>query len=133
MTSLVAKQQAPRGGTETILVAEHDAIFRQCLIHMLQFLGYGVLDAAGGTEAIEILREHKEKIALLLTNVIMPKMGGKTLADRARAELPAIKVLFVSDDLEDKSMSEKLPNTAFLEKPFLLKELAELVRRLLDT
>jgi YesN/AraC family two-component response regulator len=94
-----------------------------------------VLEAANGEEALRVAREHAgKKIPLLLTDVVMPQMSGKTLADELRAERPNMRVLFISGYTDESIASHGPPdpNTAFLKKPFLSRVLAGKVRELLD-
>ena len=84
------------GGTETILVAEDDAAVRSVAARTLQSLGYRVLEAGHGAEALEIAAAHAECIHLLVTDVVMPHVNGKVLADELRRARPELKVLFTS-------------------------------------
>ncbi len=84
------------GGKETLLVVEDEAALLRLTIRTLESLGYHVLAAAGPEDAIGLAREHREDIALLLTDVIMPRMNGKGLADRLREDIPKLSVLYMS-------------------------------------
>jgi signal transduction histidine kinase len=122
-------------GKETILLAEDEPSVRNVTAAMLRDLGYTVLEAANGEEALQVAREHAGKeIPLLLTDVVMPQMSGKTLADQLRGERPNMRVLFISGYTDESITSHGPPDpsTAFLEKPFLSRVLASEVRELLD-
>jgi CheY-like chemotaxis protein len=126
----------PRG-TETILVVEDLASVRGLATRVLRSLGYHVLEAENGERALGIIEEcGLRKIDLVVTDVMMPQMGGKELVERFRAQRPDTKVLFNSGSIEDKSgLNEMLlqkANTAFLTKPFTPTELARKVREVLD-
>jgi PAS domain S-box-containing protein len=122
------------GGRETILVVEDDALVRQHVIGMLETLGYRVLGAANGREAIEQLRAHPE-IDLLFTDVVMPGgMNGRTLADAAQALRPELPVLFTSGYTEDAIVHHGRldPDVHLLRKPYRRQELAARLRQLLN-
>ena len=95
------------GGTETVLFVEDEPAVRGLGVMVLRRLGYNVLEAAGGDEALSIVRKTTDvTIDLLLTDVVMPKMSGKQLADRLQASHPHIKVLFASGYTEDAIVSQ---------------------------
>ncbi len=123
---------APRG-TETVLLAEDDAGARRFLRAALEGLGYEVLVAQDGTEALRLAREWNRPIHLLLSDVVMPRMSGRELHERLSAERPETRVLFVSGHTRDVFASAKLPAEAgVLQKPFSQEELARSVRAALD-
>jgi two-component system cell cycle sensor histidine kinase/response regulator CckA len=122
-------------GNETVLLVEDDISVRDLAARFLLGQGYKVLEATNGNEAIQIAQEHlKEKIHLLLTDMVMPQMGGKELVGRFKSLHPGIKVLFISGytdtTITHHGLSE--PNTALLQKPFSLTSLAKKVREVLD-
>ena len=129
----VGKRKTPTG-TETILVAEDALAVRQLLTRMLQKIGYTVLEASDGTEAIQIADEYDGPIDMLVTDVLMPKMGGAELADRLRGTRPNLAVLYVSgyagNELENRGVMEG--RKTFLTKPFDRQQLGARVRELLD-
>ncbi len=122
------------GGKETVLVVEDEALVRAALVRTLKEQGYRVLEAANGEEALHIAREHAGEIHLLLTDVVMPQMGGKELSERIAAIHPRIKTLFVSGYTDDAMVQRGIlePGIAFLHKPFTAGALARKVRQVLD-
>ena len=123
------------GGTETILLAEDEAVVRDMVGMVLRELGYKVQEAANGEEALRILEENgKQKIDLLITDLVMPRMGGKELAARVQAAHPNTKILFISGYTGELVIrqGELEPGTAFLQKPFVPSVLARKVREILD-
>jgi len=123
------------GGTETILLVEDEAALRRLLRTVLERQKYRVLTAESGESALEIWREHRQEIQLLITDMIMPGgILGCALADRLLAEKPALKVIYCSgyndDVLGEDSRLRSNPN--FLEKPFESGKLLKLVRMNLD-
>jgi PAS domain S-box-containing protein len=117
-------------GTETILVAEDEPEVRKLVRDALELLGYTVLPAADGYEAIRILEEHNEPVHLLLTDVIMPLMGGRELAKRVQSAKPGTKVIYMSGYTDDTLAFHGFPqgNSGFIQKPFTMTVLAETVR-----
>ena len=135
---LEAKPRAERKsyrGTETILVVEDEEGVRRVLLEMLQQTGYHVIGAEGGQEAIEICRASKTPIHILITDVVMPRMGGRELAARLREVAPQLKVLFVSGYTDSAIVHHGVldPGTHFLQKPFTVEQLAGKVREVLET
>ncbi|MBK9547971.1 MAG: response regulator [Gemmatimonadetes bacterium] len=122
----------PRG-TETILLVEDDDALRHLVRTMLRGLGYQVLEAANGAAAIMLSRGRKEPIDLLLTDVVMPHLGGRQLADVLLGERPSCRVLFLSGYSSDEMIRRGVVDSAatFLQKPFTVGELAERVRAVL--
>lgn len=120
-------------GTQTILLVEDEEIVRNLVREILRENGYNVLAAAGGHAALTILDTHIEPIHLLLTDVIMPRMGGSELKARVVKRLPDIKVIFMSgytnDSIGDLGISGE--DTAFIEKPFTPDALAQMVHEVL--
>ncbi|MDZ7665271.1 MAG: response regulator [Desulfotignum sp.] len=124
----------PTGNETVLLVEDEPAILRMARM-MLERMGYSVLPAATPAEAIDLAKTHADKIDLLMTDVIMPEMNGRDLAKHLTALYPDIKLLFMSgyttNVISDHGvMDEKV---AFIQKPFLMKDLAEKVREVLDT
>jgi two-component system cell cycle sensor histidine kinase/response regulator CckA len=122
-------------GNETVLLVEDEPLVRGLAIRVLREQGYNVLEAANGMEALNVAQEHVgEKIHLLLTDVVMPQMGGKELADRLKAFRPGIKVLFTSGYTDQAIVQRGLlnPDFSFLEKPFSPSGLVRQVREVLD-
>ncbi|MCC6774786.1 MAG: PAS domain-containing protein [Gemmatimonadaceae bacterium] len=124
----------PRRGTESILVVEDEPSILALIRRALSQNGYTVHDGSNGVEALRIVSDPAIGIDLLLTDDIMPGMGGRTLAERARVERPALTVMFMSGYPDDESLREDLGHaaTSFLSKPFATTELASKVREALD-
>jgi two-component system, cell cycle sensor histidine kinase and response regulator CckA len=122
-------------GSETILLVEDEAAVRAVALRALQVHGYRVLEAANGEEALRIAGEHAGRdIQLLITDVVMPKIDGKALADAIRALYPNTKVLFISGYADSVIIQRGLffPHFELLQKPFSPQQLAQKVRRILD-
>jgi PAS domain S-box-containing protein len=121
-------------GTETILLVEDEAQVRAIVARMLAAQGYTVLQAAHGEAALELL-ESAAPIDLLLTDLIMPRMGGRELAERVRELRPRLRVLFTSGYTEDVIVQNRLldHDIMLLHKPFTRAALAAKVRETLDT
>ncbi len=122
-------------GTETILLVEDEEMIRKAAREILEDNGYRVLEASGGDEALMICREHKARIQLLMTDVVMPHMNGRELAERLVSLRPKLKVLYMSGYTDDAIVHHGVldEGIAFLEKPFTAKALTHKVRELLDT
>ncbi len=125
----------PRGGSETILLVEDDPEVRKLARNMLAPFGYRVLEAASPAEALAIWKNGHLLIDLLLTDVIMPQMSGRELADRLAESRPGLKVLYMtgySDDvvLQRGVEAGKVP---VLQKPFTREALGTRVRAVLDS
>jgi two-component system cell cycle sensor histidine kinase/response regulator CckA len=123
------------GGTEKILVVEDEPEVRNALTEILTGLGYDVLPAADGLEGLELLREHRERILLVITDVVMPRMGGKDLWEAAQSISPATSFLFSSGYAENTLDEHMLgrPGVFFLSKPYGIDVLAHRVRTALDS
>ncbi|HMP06899.1 MAG TPA: MEDS domain-containing protein [Lacipirellulaceae bacterium] len=123
---------APRG-TETLLLVEDEDAVRALTRFTLQQCGYTVLEAAHGEEAIRIATNHREKIHLLVTDVVMPGMGGRVLADRLLSLRPEMKILYLSGYTDDAVVRHGIlhEEVNFLQKPFSPKALAHQVRAVL--
>jgi hypothetical protein len=116
---------------ETILLAEDEAGVRKYTREILQRYGYIILEATNGLEALTLARSHPGPIHLLLTDIIMPNMGGMELAEKFTAEFPRIPVLFMSG-YTDQIMRHWNTLGAYIQKPFTLSDLMTQVRDLLD-
>ena len=121
-------------GTETILLVEDTAMVRSLVTTLLGSYGYDVIAAASGPEAIEIAAQADRSIDLLMTDVVMPRMNGRELADRLTATRPDLRVLFTSGYPSDTVVRHGIAEarTAFIEKPYLPDDLARMVRDILD-
>jgi two-component system cell cycle sensor histidine kinase/response regulator CckA len=122
-------------GTETVLLVEDEPSVRDLANRLLKLQGYKVLEAANGEEALRLGQENTgENIHLLLTDVVLPQMGGKELADQLKIFRPGIKVLYTSGYTDYAIVHHGVLNsgTHFLQKPFSLKTLSQKVREALD-
>ena len=127
--------QLPQG-SETVLVTEDEPQILAMIARMLSSQGYNVMAAANGDEALRLAgRPDEQKINLLFTDVMMPRMDGKELAAELRIGRPDVKVIFTSGNAEEAVFEQGLPvkNAAFLQKPFMLDDLARKVRDVLDS
>ena len=124
---------APRG-TETVLLVEDEEGVRALASRILERHGYTVLEARNGRDALSIASRHTGPIDLLLTDVVMPEMGGKRLAEALTLRDPSLRVLFISGytDGDISRRGELNPDTAFLQKPFTARSLLTRVREVLD-
>lgn len=128
------RSPAPTRGTETLLVVEDEIAVRTLTTSALRGLGYHVLEASDGAAAVWTASQYAGDIDLLITDVVMPKMNGKDLAERLIAARPALKVLYVSGYTENTIVQHGIlkPGIAFLPKPFALSDLSLKVREVLD-
>jgi PAS domain S-box-containing protein len=131
---VIASRGIIRGGNETILLAEDDESVRHLTERTLSSYGYRVLSSCDGEEAVGMLRRHGEEIAMVVLDVVMPKMGGKQAYDEMIEIFPGMKVLFLSgysgDAIHDSFVLH--PGIPFLQKPFGPGDLARKVRAVLD-
>jgi PAS domain S-box-containing protein len=123
-----------RGGSETILVVEDQPSVRQFAAEVLRQLGYRILEAGNGPDALELSASHEGTIDLILTDIIMPGMNGLVLADRIRPERPRARILYMTayagNVLEERGVASE--GLDCLQKPFRPGELARKVREVLD-
>ena len=133
-------------GKETILVVEDEPTVRGMIRRILAGNGYRVLEASGGAEAFEAVRKaavaadetgervREKKLDLLLTDVVMPSMGGKELADALKNDFPGLMVLYMSGYTDDSIVQQGVldEGIAFIQKPFSPAALIQKVRETLD-
>jgi PAS domain S-box-containing protein len=120
-------------GHETILLAEDEQSVRAFTARVLHELGYTVLEACNGVEALELARSHGERIGVLVTDLVMPVMGGIELAEVLQEKCPALPVLYVSGYCSlEIAPPHGNRSCLFLQKPYAARDLADGVRRLLD-
>jgi len=121
-------------GTETVLLVEDEVALRKLSRQLLELCGYQVLEAESGAEALKVSREHTRAIHLLLTDVVMPGMSGRVLADQLVVQRPEMQVVYMSG-YTGQTVGEHgvlAEGSYFLPKPFTREALARKVRRALD-
>jgi len=121
-----------RGGPETILLAEDHEGLRELARESLQTLGYKVLVAEDGQEALQLFRQYPGKIDVLVLDVVMPRLRGPDVYQQIRELNPLIPVLFCTGYNPDSAQVETLSSHPVLQKPYPAVELARAIRRLLD-
>jgi CheY-like chemotaxis protein len=120
-------------GTESILLVEDEDTVRELVQKVLEARGYAVIEARNGREGLKLCQAHPGRIDLLLTDVVMPELGGRELAEAALELRPGLKVVFMSGHTQDVILKEGVQQgAAFLHKPFTPMQLAEKVRQTLD-
>jgi signal transduction histidine kinase/CheY-like chemotaxis protein len=126
----VAKQR----GTESILVVEDEPAVRTLVRDTLRSRGYRVLEANDGMEALLLVSQYRDAIDLLLTDIVMPQMGGRELAEHLLGQSPDLKVMFMSGYTDDEILKHGVvaERVEFLQKPFTPHALANRVRKVLD-
>ncbi|SPF33013.1 putative Histidine kinase [Candidatus Sulfotelmatobacter kueseliae] len=127
-------QSSPHG-KETVLLVEDEAAVRASTCEFLVRCGYTVVTAENGEEALRVSRDYSGPIHLMISDVVMPKMGGPKVAEQLMAERPGMKVLFVSGYAENTVLQHGKIDVAaqFLSKPFSLSTLANKIREVLET
>ncbi|HLM59723.1 MAG TPA: response regulator, partial [Pyrinomonadaceae bacterium] len=123
-----------QGGTETILLVEDEDMVRNLSRQILEICGYQVIEARNGIEALTLSESRNQKIDLLLTDVVMPQMGGRELMEKLSTLHPGISVLFTSGYTDDAVLRQgvQAEDMNFIQKPFTLDALAHKVRKCLD-
>jgi PAS domain S-box-containing protein len=129
------RKKTAAGGTETILLVEDEPSILKVTAMMLERKGYSVLPAAAPAEAIELAKTHVDKIHLLMTDVVMPEMNGKDLAEKLKTRYPDILLLFMSGYTSDVITHQGMldDGVTFIQKPFSMEDLTGKVREILDT
>jgi CheY-like chemotaxis protein len=127
---VAAAVEARLPGTETLLVAEDEPALREAICDSVRSLGYTVLAASSGPEALTVANQHKGSIDLLITDLVMPKMSGRELSQRLGSLRPGLKTIFMSGYTDDAPLSHGMHElgVTFLQKPFSLDTLARKVR-----
>jgi two-component system cell cycle sensor histidine kinase/response regulator CckA len=122
-------------GSETVLLVEDEDAIRTVTLRMLERMGYRVLSAPGGHEALEIAEEHEGTIDVLVTDMTMPRMSGRELAEAMVCRRPELRVVYMSGYTEEdiQPTGGSVPPGPFLHKPFSLEGLGRTVRTALDT
>ena len=127
-------RDASPGGSETVLLVEDEEAVRYLARRALQRAGYRVIDARHGHDALALCRTLDAPIDILITDVVMPEMGGRDLAERLATLQPAARVIFMSGYTDDEIIRRGLMarQTSFLQKPFTAAQLLQRVRQVLD-
>ena len=122
------------GGKETVLIVEDNDMVRRLAVRVLGAKGYQVLEAGDGAEALGVYAAHPGRVALVMTDVILPLMSGKELADKLKQLRPDLKVLFTSGYTENTIVHQGVvdANVHFLPKPYMPSDLVAKVRAVLD-
>jgi two-component system cell cycle sensor histidine kinase/response regulator CckA len=132
--TLQTKITLPQKNNETILLVEDEEIVRELTARILRDLGYEVFVASNGQEALEIASGNIGKIELVISDIVMPQMGGKELVDKLLLMKPQIKLIYISGYTENSIVHQGVldPNIDFLQKPFSYEAIAAKVREVLD-
>jgi PAS domain S-box-containing protein len=127
-------QRMPEVGTETLLLVEDEAAVRASVRRLLEWHGYRVLEARTGADALRIYDAYEGEIDLVLTDILMPEMGGYELVELLRARRPDLRVVFMSGYAERAlTTNGAIPSgTGYLEKPFTVETLMRRIREVLD-
>ena len=128
-------EEVPRKGSETILVVEDEGSVREVATRYLEAQGYTVLAAPSPQEAEQLFAQHRDEVALLLADVVLPGRNGRELYERLAESRPSLEVLYISGYAGDAIANRGVvaPDTAFVQKPFTQEELARKVGEALDT
>jgi CheY-like chemotaxis protein len=127
-------ERGPVKGWETILLVEDDKTVRYLAKRLLERAGYKVIPAGHGGEALYLAEQHRGEIHLIVTDVVMPEMGGTLLLEKLAERFQSIKAVLMSgySDQNVVRFAEKHKGVVFLPKPFSYEELTRKVRRVLD-
>jgi len=125
---------AMKGGMETILVADDEPSIRKLIHDTLTPLGYKIIEASNGVEALELFRQSESEIDMLLTDVVMPKMTGKKLAEKLLAEKPGFKILYMSGYTDNVIVHQGVldEEIEFINKPLIPSLLTKRIREVLE-
>ena len=126
-------EDAKKKETRTILLVDDEDLVRDAGVHLFQSLGYSVLEAANGMEAVAIYKKHSETINLVFLDIVMPGMSGGDTYDRIKEINPNVKVLLSSGYGIDDQAVEILDRGAdsFIQKPFSLEDLSQKIREIM--
>ena len=135
---LEKQEEAPgtaRGGSETILLVEDDESLRKLVQIVLEQNGYKILEAINGEDALRVAEAYDGPIDMIITDVVMPRVGGRELINRLQPVYPDIKVIFMSGHTDSTIAHHGLLETGinFIQKPFSIRELAKKVREILNS
>ncbi len=129
-----APNEAPKGGTETVLLAEDDLDVLEQTANILQKAGYTILTAKDGQEVLQVFEANRDQIDLVLTDVMMPKMGGRAAVERMLQLRPALRYLYISAHNSGTGSIDfiQAKNLSFISKPYHPDELLRKIREILD-
>ncbi|MDQ2977547.1 MAG: response regulator [Acidobacteriota bacterium] len=121
-------------GSETVLLVEDEHLVRDLTMEMLKECGYGVITGSNGEEALRVSREFEGRIDLMITDVVMPRMGGRALAEHLAVLRPETKVLYMSGYTDDAIVRHGIldEQVSFIQKPFSADVLLMKARQVLD-
>jgi signal transduction histidine kinase/PAS domain-containing protein len=124
----------PAGTAETVLLAEDDEVIRGMVARTLRTVGYSVLEARDGSEALRVAAGHSGTIDLLVTDVLMPRLGGREMAERLLESRPGVRVLYMSGFTDTVAISQEIEGggSHLLSKPFTPQVLVRRVREVLE-
>lgn len=130
----VTREEIPRGGGETILLVEDEEDVRRLAVRILQRQGYTVLEASCGKDALVLCKEHQGPIHLILTDVVMPGMSGRQLADQLIPLHPNLKVVYMSGYTDNAVIHHGVleEGVNYIQKPFTIDGLMKRMREVLD-
>jgi signal transduction histidine kinase len=130
----VPSRSGASSGDETILLVEDDEMVRKLAVRILSQQGYHVIDAADAEQALALLDQRADPVDMLLTDVVLPGMGGRELADRVAEARPGIRILFASGYSDDVVLRHQLIDreVALLQKPYTAESLGRKIREVLD-
>lgn len=125
------KEELPRGQGETILLVEDEPTVLEAITALLEYLGYQILPASSGEEALWIYEHHREVIALVLTDIMLPEMGGLELCRILHYQSPTLPIVVLSG--EPILLPEQRPEgvVEWLQKPVASEQLAQVLRQIL--
>jgi CheY-like chemotaxis protein len=134
LTAPEAAKVIPRGRGETVLVVEDESLLRSLASRVLEAAGYRIYQAPNGAAALEFLNAHPGEVDLVLTDIVMPRMSGRELAEKLRERRPGLPILFMSgysgDEIAQRGL--RLEGVPLIKKPFTPDELELAVRDRLD-
>lgn len=124
----------PKAAAQTILLVDDDIIVREIAREMLTMQGYQVLEAPNGQEALQQMADAASPIHLLVTDIMMPGMNGRELAEQLLAKQPTLRVVFMSGYNEDELLRKGISSQSvtFVAKPFTINSLSSAVKGVLD-
>lgn len=121
-------------GTETVLLVEDESMVRNFTARVLRQQGYTVIEGKDGEQAMRLATEHRGEIGLLFTDFVMPHMNGQELAERLKAMIPGLKVIFTSGYTDGTVVNQRIvdDSVAFIQKPFSPQALTQKIREVLE-